>query len=290
MKAVRQASVLRQRMIDDMILRNLSPQTRENYIFHVARFSKYFSRSPEELGSEEIRTYQLFLIHERHVSWAYFNQTVCALRFLYRNTLKREWTVEHLPFPKKPKKLPVVLSVDEITQFFRAVTNIKHRAILMTAYAGGLRTSEVTHLRVKDIDSKRMLIHVQQGKGRKDRYVMLSPTLLELLRAYWKAQRPNDWLFPGQDPTQPITVSAVQLACKRAATNSGISKQVSVRTLRHSFATHLLESGTNVRIIQALLGHRSLLTTARYTHVSAETIHSTTSPLDLLKSDRGQSS
>jgi integrase/recombinase XerD len=159
----------------------------------------------------------------------------------------------------------------------------------MTAYSAGLRTSEVTHLRVKDIDSHRMLIHIQQGKGRKDRYVMLSPTLLELLRAYWKAERPNHWLFPGQDPAQPITVSSVQQACKRAATNSGISKQVSVRTLRHSFATHLLESGTNVRIIQMLLGHRSLLTTARYTHVSAETINSTTSPLDLLKSDRGQS-
>jgi site-specific recombinase XerD len=160
----------------------------------------------------------------------------------------------------------------------------------MTAYAAGLRTSEVTHLRVKDIDSKRMLIHVQQGKGRKDRYVMLSPTLLELLRAYWKAERPSGWLFPGQDPAQPISVSAVQLACKRTLIKSGLSKQASVRTLRHSFATHLLESGTNVRTIQILLGHRSLLTTARYTHVSAETIHSTTSPLDLLKSDPDHSS
>jgi site-specific recombinase XerD len=290
MKAVRQTSLLRQRMIDDMTVRNLSPQTRENYIFHVARFAKYFSRSPELLGCPEIRTYLLFLIEQRHVSWAYFNQSVCALRFLYRTTLKKEWTVEHLPFPKKPKTLPVVLRVDEVAQFFRAVTNIKHRAILMTAYAAGLRTSEVTHLRVKDIDSQRMVIHVQQGKGRKDRYVMLSPTLLELLRAYWKAERPNHWLFPGQDPTRPITVSSVQLACRRAATISGISKHISVRTLRHTFATHLLESGTNVRIIQALLGHRSLLTTARYTHVSAEAIHSTTSPLDLLKSDQHQSS
>lgn len=282
MKAVRQTSALRQQMIEDMTLRNFSPKTRENYIYHVARFAKHFGRSPELLGGEEIRTYQLYLIHERHVSWSYFNQAVCALRFLYRTTLKRDWAVEHLPFPKKPKTLPVVLSVEEIDQFFRSVTKIKHRAILMTAYSAGLRTSEVTHLQVNDIDSKRMLIHVRQGKGRKDRYVMLSPTLLELLRAYWRAEHPKDWLFPGKVAGQPVTVSTVQQVCNRARLECGLTKRVTVRTLRHSFATHLLESGVNVRIIQMLLGHRSLQTTARYTHVSAETIHSTTSPLDLL--------
>jgi site-specific recombinase XerD len=292
MKAVRQTTPLRQRMIDDMTVRNYSPKTRENYVYHVAKFAKHFSRSPEVLGPEDIRVYQLFLIHERQVSWAYFNQAVCALRFLYRTTLKKEWAVEHLPFPKKPKTLPVVLSVEEIGQFFRSVTNIKHRAILMTAYSAGLRTSEVTHLQVNDIDSKRMLIHVRQGKGRKDRYVMLSPTLLELLRAYWMTEHPREWLFPGQSPGQPVTVSAVQHACNRARIECGLTKRVTVRTLRHSFATHLLESGVNVRTIQMLLGHRSLQTTERYTHVSVETIHKTTSPLDLLKqqADADQSS
>ncbi len=283
MKHVLQTSVLRQRMIDDMTVRNLSPRTREIYVYQVAKFAKHFGRSPELLGPEEIRTYQLYLIHERHVSWAYFNQTVCGLRFLYRVTLGKDWVVKHLPFPKKPKKLPVVLSLDEIAQFFRAVTNIKHRAILTTAYSAGLRTSEVTRLRIRDIDSKRMVIHVQQGKGRKDRYVMLSPILVELLRAYWNVERPSHWLFPGQAPDQPISLSAVQDACRQAGIDAGLSKCVTVRALRHSFATHLLEAGTNVRTIQILLGHRSLQTTARYTHVSAETIHSTVSPLDLLK-------
>jgi site-specific recombinase XerD len=283
MKAVLQTSGLRQRMVDDMTIRNLSPRTREIYTWQVANFAKYFGRSPELLGPEEIRLYQLYLINERHISWAYFNQTVCALRFLYRITLQKEWAIEHLPFPKKPRKLPVVLSMDEVAQFFRALTNIKHRAILMTAYSAGLRTSEVTRLRVTDIDSKRMLIHVQQGKGRKDRFVMLSPCLLELLRTYWKVERPSNWLFPGQTGDRPISLSAVQDACKQAGKQSGLSKRVTVRALRHSFATHLLESGTNVRTIQILLGHRSLQTTARYTHVSSETIHSTTSPLDLLK-------
>lgn len=177
MKRVLQVTPLRQRMIDDMTVRNLSPRTREIYVYQVAKFAQHFGRSPALLGPEEIRRYQLFLIHERQVSWAYFNQTVCGLRFLYRVTLGKDWAVKHLPFPKKPKKLPVVLSLYEIAQFFRAVTNRKHRAILMTAYSAGLRTSEVTRLRVTDIDSQRMLIHVEQGKGRKDRYVMLSPTV-----------------------------------------------------------------------------------------------------------------
>lgn len=176
----------------------------------------------------------------------------------------------------------MVLSQDEVLRFFEAIPSLKHRAILMTAYAGGLRISEVTNLQVTDIDSQRMVIHVRQGKGRKDRYVMLSPQLLPLLRAYWKARRPTNWLFPGRDPSRPISIRMVQIACQQARAEAGLKKQVTVRSLRHSFATHLLEAGTDVRTIQILLGHRSLQSTARYTHVSSTTIRAALSPLDAL--------
>jgi len=209
-------------------------------------------------------------------------QTVCALRFLYRSTLGKEWTLQYIPFPKQEKKLPVVLSQDEISRFFESVPNLKHRAFLMTAYATGLRVSEVASLRVADIDSQRMMIRIEQGKGWKDRYVMLSPNLLAILRVYWKVARPKDWLFPGRPPIRPITRECIHQVCVKAAAAAGLTKRVSVRALRHAFATHLLESGTNIRVIQILLGHRSLRTTARYTHVSAATICSTCSPLDLL--------
>ena len=275
-------SPLRQRMIDDMTVRNLSPRTRDCYVSQVANFAKHFGKSPELLGPEEIRLYQLYLVHEKKVSWAYFNQSVCALRFLYRITLQKDWAIEHIPFPRTERKLPVVLSLSEVAQFLGAIRRLKYRAILMTAYAAGLRISEVTHLRVTDIDSQRMVIHVRQGKGRKDRYVMLSPNLLELLRTYWKMKRPASWLFPGKHPDRPISASAVQHACKRAGIDSGLKKAVCPRALRHSFATHLLEAGTDVRTIQILLGHRSLQTTARYTHVSRKTIAATSSPFEFL--------
>ena len=273
---------LRQRMIEDMRVRNLARQTEIAYVTQVARFAKHSGKSPELLGLEEIRTYQVYLVNEKHVSWSLLNQTVCGLRFLYRVTLRREWAIEHIPYPRQERKLPVALSLAEVARFFEAVANIKHRAILMTAYAAGLRTSEVVKLRVSDIDSQRMMIRINLGKGHKDRYVMLSPKLLELLRAYWKVVKPRGWLFPGRKPTHWIHPTGVQRAALRAGLEAGLRKRVNIRMLRHSFATHLLESGTNVRIIQVLLGHNNLQTTARYTHVSASTVCATSSPFDLL--------
>jgi site-specific recombinase XerD len=269
-------------MIEDMRVRNFSPKTQTAYVTQVARFAKHFGKSPEVLGPEEVRTYLVHLVNDKHVSWSLFNQTCCALKFLYRVTIPRDWQVVQIPFPRQEKKLPVAVSAGEVARFLDAIANIKHRAILMTAYAAGLRTSEVVHLRVADIDSERMVIRIQQGKGHKDRYVMLSPKLLELLRTYWKAVRPRDWLFPGSSPDCPIHLTTVQKAAQKASRESGLRRRVTVRTLRHSFATHLMEAGTNVRIIQVLLGHRSLQTTARYTHVSANTVCATSSPLDLL--------
>lgn len=275
-------TALRQRMIEDMKVRNFSPRTQQIYVDRVAKFAKHFGKSPELLGPEEIRAYQLYLIHDKNASWSTLNQHVSALRFLYRVTLEREWIIRNIPGPKKPLILPVVLSPDEVSRFFESIPNLKHRAILMTAYAAGLRVSEVASLRPNDIDSQRMLIRIEQGKGRKDRYVMLSPNLLKLLRAYWNVARPTHWLFPGNPPTHPITREAIYQVCLKATKTAGLNKKVTVRALRHCFATHLLEAGVNIRVIQMLLGHRSLQTTARYTHVSRETLGSTASPLDLL--------
>lgn len=273
---------LRQRMIEDMRVRNLSPNTQQLYIDRVARFARYFGKSPELLGPEDVRTYQVYLIHQKRASSSALQQTVCALRFLYRNTLGKEWALPYIPAPKREKKLPVVLSQEEVSRFFEHLPNLKHRALIITAYATGMRVSEVVSLRAADIDSDRMMIRVEQGKGRKDRYVMLSPNLLELLRAYWKVARPADWLFPGQRPGTHLTAKRVLQVCIKAGAAAGLTKRATVRALRHSFATHLLEAGANIRVIQVLLGHRSLRTTARYTHVSRETICSTSSPLDQL--------
>ena len=273
---------LRQRMIEDMRVRNLAPKTQVIYVARVTRFARYFGKSPELLGPEEVRAYQVYLVKEKGVSWCLFNQTVCALRFLYRITLGKGWAIEDIPYPRQERKLPVALSPAEVARFFEGITNIKHRTILMTAYAGGLRTAEVAHLRVTDIDSQRMVIRIRLSKGHKDRYVMLSPKLLELLRDYWKIARPKDWLFPGKDCKRPIGTAMIQRTAQKARRIAGINKQVTVRMLRHSFATHLLEAGSNVRVIQVLLGHRNLQTTARYTHVSAKTVCATSSPFDLL--------
>jgi integrase/recombinase XerD len=197
-------TTLRQRMTEDLRVRNRAPRTIEAYIDQVAKFAQHFKKSPELLGPEEIRQYQVYLVHERRVSWSYLNQAVCALRFLYRHTLSRDWAIKQIPFARQPKKLPVVLSQSEMQRFLQAIRKLKYQAILMTAYAAGLRLSEVTHLHVSDIDSQRMVIRVRQGKGQKDRYVMLSPTLLELLRTYWQLERPRTWLFPGRKPEVPI--------------------------------------------------------------------------------------
>jgi site-specific recombinase XerD len=271
---------LRRRMIEDLTLRNRAPRTIAKYTECVAEFARYFHASPEHLGPEHVRSYLLHLVQERQVSWSVYNQARCALQFLYRVTLGQDWVVAEVACPKVPKRLPVVLSPDEMARFLDALHNPKHRALLMTAYAAGLRLSEVAGLRVEDIDGARMVIHIRQAKGHKDRDVMLSPRLLAILRQYWKGQRPRPFLFPGRKPDQPISPRTVQMVCKRALAASGLSKRVNMHALRHSFATHLLESGTDLRTIQVLLGHRSFSTTARYVHVATAALKSTRSPFD----------
>jgi site-specific recombinase XerD len=269
-------------MLEDLRIRNLAEGTQRNYIAQVAAFARHFGRSPEELGPEHIRAWQVYLVEERGVSWSTLNIAVCALRFLYRKTLGKDWVIQHIPYAKREKKLPVVLSPEEVRCLLDAVSNPKHRVILMVAYSGGLRVSEVARLRVKDIDSRRMVIHVRHTKSKKDRFVPLSPKLLEELRAYWCISRPRPFLFPGAHPRRPITRGTIACFCRRAARHAGIEKRVSPHTLRHSFATHLHEAGVGVRTIQMLLGHGALKTTCRYTHVSTEHLRSIRTPLDLL--------
>ena len=275
-------SPLRRRMIEDMTVRNLSPATQRSYVHAVAKFGLFFSRSPEKLGLEEVRAFQVHLV-AGGMSWPALNQTVCALRFLYGVTLKQADLPERIPYARTPRKLPVVLDADEVVCFLEAVPSLKARAALTTAYAAGLRASEAAGIKIADIDSSRMVIRVEQGKGGRDRYVMLSPQLLDILRSYWRLARPARWLFPGRDGEHPISPTVLHAACRSACTAAGLSKRVTVHTLRHSFATHLLESGTDIRIIQALLGHASLNTTARYTQVATSTIRGTPSPLDRLR-------
>ena len=273
---------LRRRMIEDMTVRNLSPATQASYITAVKKFRRYYRRSPAELGVEEVRAYQVHLV-ENGIAWATLNQTVSALRFFYGVTLGRADLPERIPYARVPKTLPVVLSVAEVARLIEAVDDVVCRTALATVYATGLRTAEVLSLRIEHIESARGLIRVEQGKGRKDRYVMLSPTLLLTLRAYWKIARPRQWLFPKSDGPGPISASTLNNACMRAALVAKIGKPVTVKTLRHCFATHLLEQGTDIRIIQALLGHAQLSTTARYTKVSKHLIAATKSPLDRLE-------
>jgi integrase/recombinase XerD len=272
---------LRRRMIEDMTLRNYSPDTIRTYVGSVVRFARHFDRSPANLGPEQVRAYLLHLIQKRRRSMSYYNQVRCALRFLYRETLRRHDVLQSIVPAKQPHTLPVVLSVEEVSRLFDAITDLKHRAILMTAYAAGLRISEVTRLRVQDIDSQRMILRIL-GKGDKERHVMLSPRLLKILRAYWKALRPRDYLFPGADLGTPICSKTVCTACSRAANKAGLNKHVTVHTLRHSFATHLLEAGTDLRTIQVLMGHSSIRTTAQYIHVATASLAKTQSPFDHL--------
>jgi integrase/recombinase XerD len=275
-------SPLRRRMIEDMTVRNLSPATQRSYVHAVLRFARFFDCSPERLGLEDVRTFQVHLV-AGGISWPALNQTVCALRFLYGVTLKQAELPERIPYARTSRKLPVVLSADEVVRFLEAVPSLKTRAALTTAYAAGLRASEAASIKIADIDSGRMVIRVEQGKGGRDRYVMLSPQLLGILRSYWRLARPAHWLFPGRDREHPINPTVLHAGCRSACAACGLSKRVTVHTLRHSFATHLLENGTDVRIIQALLGHRSLNTTARYTQVATSTIRGTPSPLDRLR-------
>lgn len=259
---------LRQRMIADLRIRNYSPRTIDCYTRCVAAFARHFGQSPAALGPEHIRTYQTHLLEHKHASWSVFVQVVSALRFLYGTTLGRPGLSEDIPFPRQPKTLPVVLSRDEVARFLAAIPNLKHRTVLMTMYAAGLRVLEALHLRVADVDSARQCLRVEQGKGQKDRYTLLSPTLLHALRTYWQAARPaSPWLFPGRRPETPLDATAVQRQCGPAARRAGLAKRVTTHTMRHCFATHLLETGTDLRTIQQLLGHRSLQTTAVYLHV-----------------------
>ena len=273
---------LRQRMLEDMGIRNFAENTQLSYIQQVVCFARYFGRSPEELGPEQVRVYQNHLVKDRHLAASSVGTATAALRFLYRVTLKQNWAPDDIPMPKKPFKLPVILSPEEVMHFLDSIANLKHRTILTAAYAAGLRVSEAAHLKVTDIDSKRMVLRVDQGKGRKDRDVMLSPRLLEELRSYWKMTHPKTWLFPGDIPGRPITRNAVELACRKAHRAAGIRKPITPHSLRHAFATHLLETGTDLRRIQLLLGHRSLATTSRYLKVATSTVCTTTSPFDLL--------
>lgn len=274
-------SPLRRRMIDDMTIRNMSPATQRSYLHAVKGYSVYFGCSPERLGLEDVRSYQVHLI-SKGIAWASLNQVVCALRFFYGITLGQDEVPERIPYARRPSALPEVLSQDEVVRFLEAVSSLKCRVALTTAYAAGLRVSEVVAIEIRNIDSDRMVIHIVHGKGGKDRYVMLSAQLLGILRAYWKLACPKRFLFPGRDEECAINVTVLHAACRSAREAAGISKKVSVHTLRHSFATHLLEQGTDIRIIQALLGHNNLSTTARYTRVATTTIASTTSPLERL--------
>jgi len=274
---------LRRRMIEDMQIRNLAVNTQESYTQQVFRFAQYFQKSPELLGPEQIRAYQVYLTNEKKLSTGSIVIAISALRFLYRVTLKKDWCFADLiPAPKMPNRLPVILSPEEVLQFLDCVRNRKHRAILTTCYAAGLRISEAIALTPPAIDSKRMVIRVEQGKGKKDRYTMLSPKLLEILRSWWRVEKPKDWLFPGDFPGQHITRFAVESECRIAQRISKIPKPITPHSLRHAFAVHLLEQGTDIRHIQLLLGHRSLATTAKYLRIATSKVCSTSSPLDLL--------
>ena len=272
---------LRRRMIQDMQLRNLSPRTIETYTSHVARFARHFGKPPDVLGLDQIREYQLHLL-QRQVSWSLFNQAVCALRFFYNVTLRRGWPVEHLPYGKRPRRLPVVLSPEEVQRLLACVRPLKHRVLLTTAYACGLRLSEAIHLRPQDIDSSRMQVWVRQGKGQKDRRVPLSAKLLQELREYWLKQKPRTWLFPGQPPHRTLDPGGIQRSMKQAVQDAGLAKRATPHTLRHSYATHLLEAGLDLPTLQALLGHSSISTTLLYLHVRQTRIGQIVSPLDLL--------
>ncbi len=277
---------LRQRMINDMKLESKPENTQRVYVQNVAALAKFYGKSPDQLSREQIRDYLVYLLDEKKYAPSTYRQILSSLRFFYRKTLGKDWLVPGIRFIRVEKKLPVVMSMQEVDRFFAALNSLKYRAIFMTAYACGLRVSEVVKLTASDIDSDRMMVRVQQGKGRKDRYVPLSVRLLAVLRAYWKAARPKGYLFPGRNPGRHLSETTVWSNCKRGAKEAGLKKNIFTHTLRHSFATHHLENGTDLRTIQVLLGHKNLNTTAIYTHVSNKLIRSATSPLDLLEKQK----
>ena len=272
---------LRDRMDQDLEIRGYSPSTRQVYGACVKAFTEHFKGAPPaKLGLPEIREYQLYLTQERRVSWCYFNQSVAALRFLFKVTLDKSWSIDRIPYKRRGRRLPVVLSQEEVAALLAAARTLRDRAIMMTLYGCGLRLAEARHLLVSHIDSGRMVVRVVQGKGQKDRYVRLPDTLLQTLRAYWRQYRPKSLLFPGADPEHPLAGATIQDLVRSSAKRAGIAKQVTPHALRHAYATHHLEQGTNLREIQLLLGHRSLNSTMIYTHVAQSTVAAASSPLD----------
>jgi integrase/recombinase XerD len=274
-------SPLRQRMIDDMTARRLSEATQKDYVRNVRNFTAFLGRSPDTATSDDLRRFQLHMAQQQVSPWS-INAAIAALRFFFTVTLERPDLVRPLRIVNEPRKAPVVLSQEEVARLLEAAPGLKYKAALSVAYGAGLRVSEVANLKVSDIDSERMTLRVEQGKGQRDRYVMLSPQLLELLRDWWRASRPQVWLFPGQNPINPMTPRQLNRAVAAAKNLAGIAKRVSPHTLRHSFATHLLEQGVDIRVIQVLLGHAKLETTALYTRVAVNTVRDIKSPLERL--------
>ena len=270
------------RMAEDMQLRNLSPRTIDAYTYHVDRFAMRFGKHPEELGLEQVRDFQLWMINELHSSWSQFNQAVCALKFFYTVTCQRDWIVTHVPYGQRPKTLPVVLSGDEVARIIACIINIKHRTVILTLYSAGLRISEGLNLKVPDIDSERMTLKINQGKGQKDRYVPVSPRLLTELRLYWRDQRPSEYFFPGKTDDTSLNPAVVQKALSLATAQAGIKKHVTPHTMRHSYATGMLEAGVDLMAISKLLGHSSFTTTMVYLHCRRQHLGSAPSPIDWL--------
>lgn len=270
------------RMAEDMQLRNFADATINAYTYHADKFCKHFGKTAEQLGPEQIREYQLFLVNEKKVSWSTFNQAVCGLRLLYQITLKKSWAIRHIPFGKRPKKLPVVLSNEEVTNLLACVANPKHRTVLTTCYAAGLRLSEATHLKIQHIDGQRHQLHITGAKGNKDRFVPASPRLLQELRHYWRVGRPKAYLFPGKTPEVPLSSTTIQKAMKLAVAKAGIKKPATPHTLRHSWATSMLEAGVDLLTISKILGHASFVTTMIYLHVRRQHFDRTPSPIDWL--------
>jgi integrase/recombinase XerD len=271
-----------QRMAEDMAIRNFADATIDAYTYHADKFCQYFGKTADQLGPEEIREYQLYLVNEKKASWSSFNQAVCGLRFLYEVTLKKNWAVRHIPFGKRPKKLPVVLSDEEAASLLACVENPKHRAVLMTCFAAGLRLREATHLKIEHLDGRRAQLHIVAGKGSKDRFVPASPRLLEELREYWKIARPQQFLFPGKTPDRPLSSATIQKAMKLAVAQAGIKKPATPHTLRHTWATSMLEAGVDLLTISKILGHASFVTTMIYLHVRRQHFDRTPSPIDWL--------
>ncbi len=275
---------LHDRMREDLLLKAYSPHTQKSYLRCARHFASHYMRSPQEMGEKEIRGFLLHLVRDRKASPATQDMYVNALKFLYTVTLKRPEVVKDISHPKRPQTLPVILSQEEVLRIFESIRSVKYKAIITTAYAAGLRVSEVCGLRIADIDSQRMRIHVRAGKGKKDRYVMLGESLLALLRQYYKAARPQgEYLFPGQKPNRPLCTTSVIRVLRRVIRETGLTKRVTMHTLRHCFATHLLEAGTDIRILQVLLGHSSISTTLRYTHITDRLFQKLVSPMDMIQ-------